>query len=346
MGKIVCPFPEAALTVKGGTVMANSQAAPVTIQAHRYLGWDAWRIQRGPLDVVLTPQVGGRIMRLAWQGEDLIFTHPEFHGRVEPVADMRDIHSAKQQMGFRLWGGEKTWLSPQPRWTDGVPFLDLDSGHYTLDTLFQTPDRVCVRMTSPVCRETGMQLTRTLNVGADDNGIEIIHELYNTTSQPAEWGLWSVAQLLKPAHVYLPRRRESRYPAGVKTFVEEGASSHVRPQVVQEVETLVRIACQGDDAFKFGVDATEGWLLAICDRSNSGPIAYLTTFAVHPDQPYGHGCVAEVFNSDQLPYLEAEVHSPLLQLAPGARATFQETRTIIALEHMPQTESDVRRLLR
>ena len=34
------------------------------------------------------------------------------------------------QLGFVLWGGDKTWLAPQDRWTDGDPFLDLDSGAY------------------------------------------------------------------------------------------------------------------------------------------------------------------------------------------------------------------------
>ena len=95
------------------------------------------QIRKGPLELVLLPQVGGRIMRLAWQGEDLIFTHPDFRGRVEPVAQVEDVHAAKQRMGFRLWGGEKTWLAPQGRWTDGVPFVDLDSGAYTVDTTWE-----------------------------------------------------------------------------------------------------------------------------------------------------------------------------------------------------------------
>lgn len=317
----------------------------VTMREHPYLGWSAWHIQHGPLELVLVPRVGGRVMRFAWQGEDLCFTHPDFRGRVEPVDQIEDIHTAKQQMGFRLWGGEKTWLSPQTRWTDGVPFLDLDSGPYTAAVLDHTPERARLQMTSPVCRETGVQVIRTVTVAAERQGIEITHTLVNASPQPIEWGLWSVSQFLKPARIYLPRRPDSRYPEGVKTFVEEGESTRVRPQVVRTIGTLAQITCEGDMAFKFGVDGTEGWVFGVCDRPGHGQIGYVTTYAVAADPPYGHECTAEVFNSDILPYIELEVHSPLLRLAPGERAEFQETRRLFSLDAFPTTEDAVRRLL-
>ena len=318
---------------------------PVTMESDRYLGWDAWRIQRGSLELVLVPQVGGRIVRLACEGEDLIFTLPEFHGRVESVATVGDVHTAKQEMGFRLWGGEKTWLAPQTHWTDGVPFLDLDSGQYALNVLSQTSECAQLRMTSPVCRETGMRIVRTITVRAECDGFDIVHALHNTSTESAEWGLWSVSQLLKPAYVYLPRRSTSSHPEGVKTFVEEGESAQVRPHAVQEIGKLARITCHRNTAFKFGVDATEGWLLAVCKRPGAGAIGYLTTYAVASDQPYAHGCSAEVYNSDRLPYFEAEVHSPLRLLAPGRHTTFRERRRLFPLSTLPQTEMEVRALM-
>ena len=98
-------------------------------------------------------------------------------------------------------------------------------------------------------------------------------------------------------------------------------------------------------AFKFGVDGAEGWLLGVCDRPGHGQVGYLTTYPVFADQPYGHECTAEVFNSDILPYCELEVHSPLLRLTPGERAEFQETRLLFSLDALPTTEDAVRCLL-
>lgn len=319
-------------------------ASAVTLQEHTYLGWPAWRLANGLIELELVPQVGGRIMRFALQGEDLVFTHPELRGCVEPVTQVGDIHAKKRDMGFRLWGGEKTWLAPQTRWTDGVPFLDLDSGHYTIDILQHTPHEVRLRMQSPICRETGVVVSRTITMRQQEQQIDLTHTLVNASAQPVTWGLWSVSQLLKPAQVYLPRRIDSPYPGGVKTFDDEGESCSARPRVVHEVGTLARITCQDVVAFKFGVDASEGWLLGVCDRPGYGALGYLTTYPVCPDQPYGHGCKAEVYNSDVLPYFEIEVHGPLVRLAPGASTELRETRRIISLDAMLSTEDDIRRV--
>jgi hypothetical protein len=314
----------------------------LTLRKQTYLGWPAWQIQQGPLELMLIPQVGGRVMRFAWEGENLLFTHPDFRGCIEPIDQVEDVHVAKRQMGFRLWGGEKTWLAPQDRWTDGVPFLDLDSGAYTIDIVADTAEQVCVRMTSPVCRETGVQIVRTVTVRGEQACVQVAHELVNTSSHPVTWGLWSVSQFLKPASVYLPRGHHSCHPDGVKTFIEEGQSSQVRAQMVQAIGGLAQIRCQDAVAFKFGVDATEGWLFSICDRPDHGPIGYLTTYPVFANQPYGHACSAEVYNSDHLPYFEIEVHSPLLCLAPGERAGFQELRRLFTLTTPLYTEEAIR----
>ncbi|MFQ5551283.1 MAG: hypothetical protein ACE5FJ_08615, partial [Gemmatimonadales bacterium] len=59
-------------------------------------------------------------------------------------------------------------------------------------------------------------------------------------------------------------------------------------------------------------------------------------------EPYGHGCTAEVYNSEHFPYFEIEVHSPLLRLGPGQRAEFRETRTLFPLPELPADEETVR----
>jgi hypothetical protein len=45
---------------------------PVALKQRSYKGWDAWFLQRGPLELALVPQVGGRIMGMIWQGHDLL----------------------------------------------------------------------------------------------------------------------------------------------------------------------------------------------------------------------------------------------------------------------------------
>src|SRR5689334_19104574 len=96
-------------------------------------GWSGWWVARGPLELGLVPQVGGRIMSMRWRGHELSFVHPAHAGRVLDVSGMADVRRAKREIGFIHWGGDKTWLAPQERWTESVPFLDLDAGPYALE---------------------------------------------------------------------------------------------------------------------------------------------------------------------------------------------------------------------
>ncbi len=100
----------------------------VLVRPETYMGWEAWRIQHGPLELVLVPQVGGRLMGIQWHGQELSFVNPDGEGRIQDVSAIADVHECKRRLGFLLWGGDKTWLAPQNRWTDEVPFIDLDSG--------------------------------------------------------------------------------------------------------------------------------------------------------------------------------------------------------------------------
>ena len=69
-------------------------------------------------------------MGIEWRGQQLAFANPDLEGRTEQVAGVEDVRARKPALGLVLWGGDKTWLAPQARWTDEAPFLDLDSGTY------------------------------------------------------------------------------------------------------------------------------------------------------------------------------------------------------------------------
>ena len=58
----------------------------IAVVAGRYKGWSCWFLKNGPVELVLVPQVGGRIMGIRWRGHDLSFTQPELEGQVVDVA--------------------------------------------------------------------------------------------------------------------------------------------------------------------------------------------------------------------------------------------------------------------
>jgi hypothetical protein len=314
----------------------------IRIRQDVYRGWNAWWVDRGPLTLVLVPQVGGRIMGKFWRGRDLAFVNDALTGAIEDLTNVEDIRAHKRELGFLLWGGDKTWLAPQSCWTQELPFLDLDSGGYQLDVEQAEPDRVTLSMTSPVCRETGVQLTRTLTVSADTPGCSLTHGLHNRHEETVEWALWDVDMVLRPAKVFLPIRQESPYPDGVKTYHNEGDSTTVRDRVVSRLGSLAVVDCTGNAKFKFGVDADLGAMLAIFDAGDLGLIGYRKQVPTYHPRPYGHGCVAEVFNAALYDYLELELHGPLVRLRPGESFELTEHCELFDIPRWPASEEEAR----
>ncbi len=317
---------------------APGVAQAVTIDHASYHGWDATWIHRGPLSVVLVPQIGGRVMGLRWRGHELSFVHPGLAGRVESLDRERDVRQQKRALGFLLWGGEKTWLAPQEAWNDELPFLDLDSGRYSLEVSQAGADEdatVTACMRSPVCRETGVRITRVVRVSAARPGWEVDHIVENTSEHTQRWAAWTVAMVRRPAEVYFLTSPDSAHPQGVKTFIDHPDADALRARVVTHQDDLVHITCGHAEEFKYGTDSRHGAVLAIWPQSPVGQLGLLRQVPYVASASYAHGCVVEVFNAPELPYCELELHSPCTTLAPGAQVTLRERSHLFELKDAP-----------
>lgn len=288
----------------------------VQVTRRAYRGWDALVVECGELELALVPQVGGRILGVSWRGRELAYTHAELEGRVEPVFETADPRARKRELGFLYWGGDKTWLAPQGRWNDALPFLDLDSGPYEARIVEGGPRRVVIAMTSPVCRESGMRLTRTVAVGGGEPGWSLTHRMHNCSPVEAEWALWDVMQIRQPALVEMPLSARSKHPDGIKVFAEEGEALEARDEVIALRGRVARIDCGLPRKFKYGTDAQAGWLRAVIETEGGSALLH-KTFPAFPRARFAHDCSAEVFNSAEFSYCELELHGPLVRLAPG-----------------------------
>ncbi len=290
-------------------------------------------LEQGDLSLILMPQVGGRIMGVRWRDRDLYWVNDELADNLIDVAAIAHPVAAKQELGFKLWGGNKTWLAPQDRWTAGLPFLDLDSGAYQLTVEDTVP--TTIHLQSPICRETGIQITRSLTLHHAEPRWSLIHRLQNQGDRPVAWAPWSNTMVRRPARVLLPKRADSEFLDGVKTFAHEGDSVAVRSQVLTQLGDTVAIDCIDPLKFKFGVDGDRGVLLAVLLTEQLPYLGLLHTFPTFPPQTYGHGCSIEVFNAAQYPYLELETHGAVKSLDPGESTEFTETCRLIELPNIP-----------
>jgi hypothetical protein len=306
-------------------------------------GWPGWWIRRGPLELGMVPEIGGRLMSLRWRAHELSFVHPAHAGRRVPVDTADDVAACKRAMGFVHWGGDKTWLAPQERWRDALPFLDLDSGAYSFDVERDDAAEVRVVMRSPVCRETGARIVRAIVVCADVDDFTVTHVLENASGNRIAWGLWDVHQVGGPGIAYVPRRAGSPFRDGVKAYPAEGDSEGARADVVRIMDGVAAIDCRRQRWFKFGVDATEGWALGIVERAGR-LVGYVKEVPVAPGAVHAHDAVLEVYNSPTHPYFELEAHGPFDTLEPGERTTLVDRRRVLDVAAWPACEADVRAL--
>ena len=269
-----------------------------------FRGWPAIALARGDLRLHLVPAVGGRIMGIAVGGRELAFQQPERAGVLPRSAERADLGAWRTRLGFPLWGGGKTWLAPESRFPAGAPHPDLDSGAYGVRVLADRPARIAVRLDSPICRDTGLQVTRLVDMAAHRPGWRLVQRALNRGETAWTGGLWEVLMLRRPVRV--------RWPAS-RTAVLPGKADPHAGRLAAAGGTVV---CDRPAEFKLGAALARGWIAA-----QQGDLGYLRRFPLFPHAHYPHGGPAEVYNAGRYAYAEVESHGPAVTLAPGEATT-------------------------
>ncbi len=180
-------------------------------------------------------------------------------------------------------------------------------------------------------------------MGSEPGTWTVASRLINASDHAVVWAPWDVDMMLRPATVFLPTRPNSAFPRGVRTFDTEGVSTSVRGEVVRFVDDIAVVSCRDAIKFKYGVDADQGRILAVLEGGEAGLVGYRKSVPTYHPRPYGHGCVLEIFNSSLYPYIEMEVHGPVVSLQPGESFTLRVGSTLFDLEAPPTTPATIRK---
>lgn len=93
--------------------------------------WDIKKLRRGALELVLAPGVGGRLIEILIHDKALLFQNPDLLSIQPDLATLDQLPTRAAHFPFPVWGGEKTWVSPESKWPGGAPYPELDSGLYS-----------------------------------------------------------------------------------------------------------------------------------------------------------------------------------------------------------------------
>ncbi len=275
--------------------------------------WQGWRLKSGPLSLVIIPAIGGRILSVRFEGKELLYAPKDLAGQVFDFSTTTDLNAQKKELGFRIWGGDKTWVAPQASWTEGVPPLELDAGTYALTWEEQT-----AVMTSPVCRETGLQIVRKVKI--DKEAIVYLEEeFHNKTDQPILKGIWNVTQVPRPCEFFIPARK-----GAFRSYHHEDKTLPEMKSFFKEEHGWTEIFCHQPMLFKCGGIPTEGKVLIKMPLGGPKEIVWLKSFALDPQATYAHRSAVEIFNADTADYAEVELHAPLVEIKPGEHISFAQ----------------------
>ena len=143
---------------------------PVFIEKTQYRGWkNCFRISNGQIEVVVTEDVGPRVIRCGFVGGQNLFKNYD--------AEM----GGTGEKDWKLRGGHRVWVAPERK-----------SYTYELDNHPVEIERHAggLTATARVNPETGLQQSMTLHMAPDRNEVVVTSRVRNLTKFVVEYAPW------------------------------------------------------------------------------------------------------------------------------------------------------------
>ncbi len=147
----------------------------VTIERTAWGGWpNCWRVSNGEAELILTADVGPRVMRYGYCGGRNLFL------------EIPDQLGGLGEAEFRARGGHRVWSAPEqfPR----TYYPDNEAVEVAVQG-------VTVTATAPVERTTGLRKQLRVRMAAVGSAVTVIHGIENTLAWPIEVSIWALTMM-------------------------------------------------------------------------------------------------------------------------------------------------------
>lgn len=289
--------------ILGVITMAMTAHAEVKVEKISYQNLaNCYRLSNGTVEVVVTTDVGPRVLRYGFAGgENLLGSAP-------------DAGSTSALGTWKLLGGHRLWHAPETVPRTYAP--DNDPVEFKIEGN-------SIRLTQKVEPGTGIQKELVVTLSADGTQVELLHRLTNRNLWPvdlAPWGLTVMnegGETIIPQEPYVEHSNDTLLP--VRTLVLWSYSDLSDSRVTVSRKFLrVRTDTSKKVAIKFGVSNTLGWAA----YARKGEL-FIKRFPYDPKAEYpDRGCNNETYTEGG--FMELETMAPMGTLAPGATAEHVE----------------------
>jgi hypothetical protein len=266
------------------------------IERIEYGGWPhCFRVSNGKIELIVTGDVGPRIIRLGFVGGRNFFheIRAELGGSGEP--------------DFRLRGGHRLWAAPENLETSWAP----DNGEVEVAI-----GPGVLEATAPVEPANRLQKQLVIRMAVRASRVEVVHRIRNANPWAVEVSAWAMS-VMAPGGVAIagfpPRGEHPRALQPTNPLVMWAYTDFSDPRwMFCRKYLLLRQDPAMPEPLKTGLFNPRTWAAYML-----GSDLFLKQAQADPSLPYpDFGCSLEMFTNADM--LELETLGPLVKLAPGA----------------------------
>ena len=273
---------------------AASVIAAVTVEKIPYAGWpNCYRLSNGEVELIVTSDVGPRIIRYGFEGGQNFF--------VELEEDLGKTGGDN----WRLYGGSRLWVGPE----DPVYSYGADNDPVQIEI---SGSRLTAQ--APV-EHTGVQKAIAVELADEGSAVRVVYTLANRTIWPLRVATW-VLTMMAPGGAGIttlpPRGTHPEVLAPTNPLVVFAFTNMADPRWTWlEKYIVLQQDPQNADPEKIGLfnPATRGAYLL------NGEL-FVKKFTASPEEEYPDmGASYETFTNER--FLEIETLGPVRTLQPG-----------------------------
>jgi hypothetical protein len=268
-------------------------------------GWQAIIIDNGFIQLIIFPEIGGRVLHYGFSDDEYMWINPDQLGKFyDPQTQTYGPWN-----GSSGYGGYKVWPAPQNVWSwPPPPYLAWGPYKYTTETANADSVVIYLRSFEETQQAPGLQFARRFKVFKNSTLVKVEQILINNNTDPQEWSIWDVTQTV------IKHEDESDYnnfsvyfPANINEIQDKSNGSYSKVN-----EYVTRFGFQYGHSGKMFSFINNGWVTFVDERDKQ---AYSKLFDIFPGMNYpDEHSNFEIYSSGGQ-YIEIEVLSPLWELS-------------------------------
>lgn len=283
---------------------ACAMAAPAAVEVEKtaYKGWpNCYRIANGEVELVVTADIGPRIIRFGFIGGQNVFK--EFPDQLGKTGESQ----------FQLRGGHRVWKAPE----DPVGSWAPDNAPVQIELL---ADGLTAR--EPIEPLTRLQKEIEIHLAPSGTAATVIHRIANHSLFPLEYSVWAMSMMAQTGVAitgFPPRGRHPIDLAATNPLVMWAYTDLSDPRwKFTRKYLMLRQNPDVAEAQKLGLFNPNTWVAYVLNGE-----AFVKQTQSDPAKAYpDFGCSFETFANNE--FLEIETLSPLTKVQPDQNAAHVE----------------------